>query len=168
MGDYQYKLFDDYVPGNEADIVYTPKHIAKDIVNHFKPQGKCLDPCKGGGVFYELLPPDADWCEIGEGIDFFAYNKHVDWVIGNPPYSIFTEWLRHSFKIADNIAYLIPIAKVYAVDNRMKEIYSFGGIVETRYYGKGTETGFPFGFPCGVVYLKRGYTGDIKVSFYSP
>ena len=105
----------------------------------------------------KFLPKNTEWCEITEGKDFFAWHEKVDWCFGNPPYSLFTEWLYHSMKIADNICYLVPIGKVYSSDARMKDIYKWGGIVETIYYGKGSDMGFPFGFPCGAVYLKRGY-----------
>jgi hypothetical protein len=35
------------------DVVYTPGEIAEDIVDFFNPTGDCLDPCMGGGAFYE-------------------------------------------------------------------------------------------------------------------
>jgi len=150
--------------GNPNDVFFTPSWCARDMVRHFKPSGKILEPCKGNGVFLKYLP-SAEWCEITEGVDFFAYHKKVDWVFGNPPYSLFTELLYHSMKIADNICYLIPIGKVYSSDARMKDIYKWGGIVETIYYGKGSDMGFPFGFPCGAVYLKRGYQSGATFVF---
>jgi len=150
---------------NQNDVVYTPDAVARDIVNYFNPSGMCLDPCLGDGAFYKYLPSGREWCEIEKGRDFFFWSKPVDWIVGNPPYSIFSDWLRHSMELAPNIVYLIPIAKVYSVEGRMKEIYQWGGIVETVYYGKGTELGFPFGFPAGAVYIRRGFGGPIKVSF---
>jgi len=33
------------------DVVMTPPHIAKMLVDHFKPVGKILEPCKGTGNF---------------------------------------------------------------------------------------------------------------------
>ncbi len=153
------------LPQNPADVVYTPLWYARDMVRHFKPSGRILEPCKGGGAFMKYLPKNTEWCEIAEGKDFFAWHEKVDWCFGNPPYSLFTEWLYHSMKIADNICYLIPIGKVYSSDARMKDIYKWGGIVETIYYGKGSDMGFPFGFPCGAVYLKRGYKGGATFVF---
>jgi len=150
--------------GNPNDVFFTPSWCARDMVRHFKPSGKILEPCKGNGVFLKYLP-SAEWCEITEGVDFFAYHKKVDWVFGNPPYSIFGEWLRHSLAIANHVCYLIPVAKVYSVEARMREIYKWGGIVETIYYGKGTDLGFPFGFPCGAVYMQKGYKGKVSFAF---
>ena len=100
------------------DDVATPIHIARKIINLFFPKiyndEFLLDPFKGNGVFYNNFPKEnpKDWCEIKEGKDFFDFNKKVDWIISNPPYSIFDEVLEHSFEIADNIVYLVPLSKV--------------------------------------------------------
>ena len=151
----------------ETDIVLTPDKIAADIVWHFKPTGRILDPCKGDGVFLRHMP-GAEWCESREGRDFFAWIDHVDWIVSNPPYSIFSEWLEHSLTIADNIVYLIPLAKVFNSEPRLKLIMRTGGIVEIRHYGSGTSCGFPFGFPCGAVHIRKDYKGPMTWSFYCP
>ena len=39
-----------------ADIVYTPNYVSEHIVRWLNPKGKCLDPCKGDGAFYNYLP----------------------------------------------------------------------------------------------------------------
>lgn len=150
---------------NKNDVVLTPPQIAGDIVKHFQPTGKILDPCKGDGAFTEHMP-GAAWCEIREGVDFFAWGDRVDWIVSNPPYSIFTEWLDRSLKIADDIVYLIPLSKVFNSEARLRDIMRWGGIVETRHYGSGTDCGFPFGFPCGAVHIRRGYKGPMRWSFY--
>ena len=80
----------------KQDVVMTPYHTAKWIVEHFEPQGKMLEPCRGEGAFYTAMQEyndDVDWCEISEGKDFFDYNGKVDWIITNPPYSIFDDFL---------------------------------------------------------------------------
>lgn len=88
-----------------ADIVYTPIYVSEQIINWLRPNGICLDPCKGDGAFYNYLPEGREYCEIREGKDFFLYNKKVDWIIGNPPYSIFEDFLVKSFEISDNVSY---------------------------------------------------------------
>lgn len=52
----------------DKDVVYTPDWCARDIVQHFKPEGRVLEPSKGGGAFLQYLP-GAEWCEITEGRD---------------------------------------------------------------------------------------------------
>lgn len=111
---------------NPSDVVYTPSRIAKGIIDHLKPEGVCLDPCKGDGAFLDHLP-GADYCELREGKDFFDYKNKVDWVIGNPPYSIFKEFLEHSFDIADNVSFLVPTNKIFQRQVIMDMISKWGG-----------------------------------------
>lgn len=111
----------------KADIVYTPESVAKSIIEWLNPTGICLDPCMGDGAFYKNLPSVSDWCEIQKGRDFFEYNRKVDWIIGNPPYSIFESWLIHSFEIAHDVAYILPTNKVFQRRAIMKIINSWGG-----------------------------------------
>lgn len=147
----------------------TPIAVAKYIIDRYRPTGTVLDPCRGKGAFFNNFPTDceADWCELDEERDFFNYEGKADWIISNPPYSIFRQWLEHSFKVADNIVYLIPIAKIVGSKSIIKSILGYGGIVEIDVNWSGREIGFPFGFPCGAVYLKRGYDGPSTMDFSS-
>ncbi len=105
-------ISDRYKNMNPNDVVFTPKIIAQGIINIFKPTGKCLDPCKGEGVFFDLLPANSDWCEIAYNKDFFDYHQKVDWIVSNPPYSNWNDWLKHSFELAENVVYLTPMLKI--------------------------------------------------------
>jgi hypothetical protein len=73
------------IPSNtkREDCVQTPVNLALDILNHFKPSGTILEPCKGEGNFiqayetYNLIvqlegKEGIKWtsCEILEGKDF--------------------------------------------------------------------------------------------------
>jgi hypothetical protein len=90
---------------NANDVIYTPKPLAKVMIDlcDIKPNDKVLDPSKGGGVFYDNLPDCIkDYCEIEEGIDFFKYDKEVDIIVGNCPYSLWTKWLEHTIKLNPN------------------------------------------------------------------
>ena len=80
------------------DVVFTPSEVAAAMVRHFRPYGRVLDPCKGDGAFLSLLD-EADYCELQEGRDFFEWSEPVDWIIGNPPYSVYSRWLEHSMKV---------------------------------------------------------------------
>lgn len=157
-----------YVKGKngtvDTDKVYTPENIAKLIINKFNLSGKVLDPFKGQGAFYNNYPETVkkDWCEIDEGKDFFEYKEHVDWIISNPPYSIYDEVMNHSFEIADNIVYLVPLNKIVSSLGRVKKIKEFGGVPYIYIIGA-SRCGFPFGFPCCAIYIKRGYTGETKI-----
>ena len=151
------------MPPIEADVVYTPNWLAEDIVKWCSPCGKCLDPCKGDGAFYKYLPPHSDWCEIELGKDFFDYDDTVDWIVGNPPYSIFEDWLIHSFFLSSNVVYILPTDKVFQRMLIMDMINKWGGIYGMRIYGGGKSLGFPFGFSFGAFHFKKDWGGKTKI-----
>lgn len=93
------------------DIVYTPHDIALVILNHFKPTGKQLDPCRGDGAFYDQMIGEKDWCEIEMGRDFLHYTEKMDWIISNPPWSssAYRNIASHAFELADNVVFLIRL-----------------------------------------------------------
>lgn len=64
------------LPVAKSDVVYTPDDVAFNIIRYLNPYGSCLDPCAGDGAFYRNLP-NADYCELSEGKDFFDYHKRV-------------------------------------------------------------------------------------------
>lgn len=151
-----------------GDVVYTPDWAAKDMIDHFQPSGLILDPCRGKGAFHDLLPGDAPWCEITDGRDFFEWTTPVDWVIGNPPYSLTRPWFRHSYAIAENLVYLIPLRNLFSGYGFVREVYEYGGIVEMRLYGTGGRLGFPMGNAVGAIHMRRGHRGATTISFYDP
>ena len=150
---------------NPNDLVYTPRPIAKAIINLFGLNGIVLDAFRGGGAFYDQLPPDVDrdWCEIKDGKDFFDYNKKVDWIVSNPPYSILDEVFEHSFEIAENVVYLLPLSKVFTSMGRIRRILEYGNIKEIHILSA-SKCGFPFGFPACAIWIKRNYLGETKIA----
>jgi hypothetical protein len=148
----------------KSDIVYTPLELAIDMVNFFQPTGFCLDPCAGSGVFYDLLPAGSDWCEIELGRDFYSWFRPADWIVGNPPYSHYSAWLRHSMQIARNILYVMPIYKIFASGKFQDDLFNWGGIVHIRRYGTGTDWGFPFGYALAAAHFQAGYKGQTSWS----
>lgn len=152
----------------ESDIVSTPIELAQDMIEFFNPSGICLDPCAGGNVFYNLLPAGADWCEIEKGRDFYAWNKQVDWCFGNPPYSHYSAWMRHSMTISKNIVYVMPVYKIFSSGKFLQDLFTWGSIVHVRRYGTGTDWGFPFGHALSAVHYQRSYSGDTSWSVYEP
>jgi hypothetical protein len=156
----QKELFDRFVP--QSDVVYTPVEVSKQIIEFLQPVGKCLDPCRGDGSFYNQML-NSDYCEITEGKDFFEYKEPVDWIIGNPPYSNFKEFLEHSFTIAQNVSFLVPTNKVFQRQVIMEMINKWGGVKSMIIYGSGSLIGFPFGFSVGNFHFQKGYKGECKI-----
>jgi hypothetical protein len=144
--------------------IQTPEEVCKLIVNHFKPHGSVLEPCKGDGNFLKYLY-DADWCEIKEGRDFFKYDKKVDWIITNPPFDLMRKFIIKSMQIADNIVFLTTINHLW-LKARLRDIKENEfGIKEILLLD--TPKTFPSsGFQVGCFYLKRNWKGDIRFSDY--
>jgi len=150
---------------NPVDVVYTPDWVARDMVDFFKPDGRILDPCKGNGAFTKYLP-NAEWCEIEQGRDFFQWSEQVDWAFGNPPYTVFSEWWQHSMEIAENICYLIPLNKPFNSGKMFLYMFNWGFIKHMRYYANGPQLGFPIGFAIGAVHFQKGYNGPMHSSVF--
>lgn len=148
-----------YAHVNKNDVVFTPDWLAEKMCSMFPIGGEVLEPCKGEGVFLKYLPPNTEWCEIADGRNFYDYNKRVQWIVTNPPYSDFDRFLDHSFALSENVVLLVPIAKIMKSMGTLKKVFSYGGIVSCHFLGGG-QAGFPFGFPVGVYHFKRGYQGD--------
>lgn len=145
------------------DVVYTNDEVAKDIISHFQPSGYLLDPCKGDGAFYNNFPANCEkaYCEIDEGKDFYNFVSKVNWVVGNPPYSIFHEFLKHAFSISENVVFLVPTNKVFQSWKTMSLINKWGGVKGVLVYGSGHLIGFPFGFSVGAFHFQKGYKSEV-------
>lgn len=151
-----------YAHINPNDVVFTPDWLAKQICEMFKISGDVLEPCKGEGAFLKYLPSNTEWCEIADGKNFYDYTKKVDWIVTNPPYSDYNRFLEHAFSLADNIVLLVPVAKMFKSMGTLSAIFDYGGFVSIHTL-PASKAGFPFGFPCAVYYLKRGYKGQTTI-----
>lgn len=114
---------------NPNDKIYTPKKIALKAIEmaDLKEGEIVLDPSYGAGVFYNNLPEyvNKEWCEIDLGRDFFEYDKKIDCVIGNPPFSLWTKWLEHTISLyPQKIIYIFGIINL--TDKRVRDITSKG------------------------------------------
>jgi hypothetical protein len=85
----------------------------------------------------------------------------VDWIVTNPPYSIYDQFLEHCFELADDVVLLVPIAKAFKSMRIQRLVDSYGGLKEIYLIGAGSKCGFPVGFPTGCLHYRRGYTGPI-------
>ena len=148
-----------------ADTVFTKNTTAQWIVNYFNPQGSILEPAAGENAFYNAFKNEYKYrCEITDGIDFFQWNKNVDWIITNPPYSIYDSFLEKAFSVADNVVFFVPIAKAFKSNKIQNMVSKYGGLKEIVYMGGGSKHGFAFGFPVGCLHYQRGYTGLCKIT----
>jgi hypothetical protein len=110
------------------DVIYTPRPLALRAIEmaNIQPDETVLDPSKGGGVFYDNLPPcHKSYCEITEGKDFYKWSEGVDVVIGNPPFSKWTPWLDHTLKVCKK-RFIYIFGATSLTGNRLKKILDAG------------------------------------------
>jgi hypothetical protein len=149
----------DYV---SDDVVQTPVEMAGRLVQHFKPQGRILEPCRGQGHFLQFLP-GAEWCELKEGRDFMEWDKKVDWIITNPPWSKIRSFLQHAMRWSDDIVFLLTINHIWT-KARLRDIKESGfGLKEICLLEM--PDSFPqSGFQLGAVHVQRDWGGDIRMT----
>jgi hypothetical protein len=136
------------------------------MVEYFYPEGRILDPCRGENKVFTNILPNADWCEIKEGVDFFECKKQYDWIIGNPPYSIFNHWIKYSYKIATNIVYLLPTFKIFNALSLARLYRDNGGIKHIRLYDVGKKIEWGRSRPIVACWFQKDYDGDTSYSYY--
>ena len=153
---------------NKNDKCMTPHLLARKLIRLLPLYDsafiKILDPFRGTGAFFNNFPEYTDkrWCEIDNGRDFFDCTDKVDWIISNPPYSIFDAVLDHSFDIADNVVYLVPLSKIFSSMARIRKWQNYGNI-KNIWILSASKCGFPFGFPAAFVWWQKDYTGDTHI-----
>lgn len=143
------------------DIVMTNPFFAKRIVNYFNPTGKCIDPCRGDGAFYNCLPPDSDWCELTEGKDFLQHTGSYDWCITNPPWSskAYRSIAQHAFEISENVVFLIRLDLAIGTYARQNDYRSREHGLKEVIICKYSDAGFAQkGFALAVLHWQKGYT----------
>jgi DNA modification methylase len=99
------------------DVFYTPitaVNIHLKLVDEYvKENDMIFDPFFGSGRYYNRFLEfnknnHFDWSEIELGKDFFEYNKNVDVIISNPPYSCIDKVFEKSVSLNPHtISYLI-------------------------------------------------------------
>jgi hypothetical protein len=149
-------------------MVFTPLPLARQIIEHFTPCGKVLDPCMGQGVFYLQFPDSVarEWAEIEMGRDFMSieYDTHFDWVISNPPWSKISQFMNKAMTISDNIVFL-AIINHFTTKKRLRDIKAFGFCIREFYGVEQPAAPWPSsGFQLVACHLQRGYTGPIHMT----
>jgi hypothetical protein len=117
-----------------SDTVFTKNTTAKWIVDYFNPKGSILEPAAGENAFYNLFDNEEKYrCEITDGLDFFEWDKKVDWIITNPPYNLALEFAQTSLIVAKKkVALLMKInflegvkRKSFLENSPLKYVYVF-------------------------------------------
>lgn len=161
------------VPEGGDDRVYTPRWLAKALVEHFKPDGHVLEPCRGDGAFTEALklspwPIGYSWMEIDEGSDFLKDrlpSAHFNWVFTNPPFSKLRPFLIRSLEISDNVMFLCNLNAMLGLRARVDAVQSAGfGFKEILFMDNPAKPWPQSGFQLGAVHMKVGWNGACTFS----
>lgn len=147
-----------------SDVVYTPRSLAQAVISHFPLTGVVLDPCRGDGAFFDQFPDhlDARWCEIAEGRDFLNWRVPVEWIVTNPPWSKFREFLVHGMNVAENIVFLAAFNH-YGTKARQADIRRNGFGMRSVLFVP-TPRSFPqSGLQLCAVWLQKGWTGPCEM-----
>lgn len=146
------------------DVVMTPPGLAAAIVQHFKPTGVVLDPCRGDGAFFDAFPENAqlEWCEIRDGHDFLGWDRSVDWIITNPPWSKLRQFLVKAMQTADNIVFLSALTH-YSTKARVSAMRDHGYAMRSFVLCPEPRGDWPrSGFQLGAAHIERGWTGPCE------
>jgi hypothetical protein len=153
---------------NSNDDIQTPPKLAKAIVKYyskyFKEGDTFLEPCRGDGNIYDELPEgQREYCEIKNGINFFDHqNYYYSWIVTNPPWSLFKDFLEHSFDIARNVIFLLPLNKVLGLKTTFKLIKENGFIIKNIKCWDTPPKPWPqSGFQIGTVWFQINSSWEI-------
>lgn len=147
------------------DVVMTPRHLSEKLFTALNPSGMMLEPARGDGAFYDLMPENLrDWCEISQGRDFLEYDKKVEWIISNPPWSLMRPFLLHSMRLANNIAFLCTLNHLWT-RARLRDLYNNDFSLKTIIMcDTPTEATWPStGFQLGMFHIQKNWIGDCKI-----
>ncbi|RLG10262.1 hypothetical protein DRN73_08195 [Candidatus Pacearchaeota archaeon] len=145
-----------------SDEYMTPIYLCKQIIDYFKPNGLILEPCKGTGNFLKACPKMI-YCEQKENKPFEKFNKKVDWVITNPPWSKFKFFLEKSFSVSNyHVVFLVTINHIFTKARvKLARNYNFG-LKDILYIDTPKE--FPqTGFQLGVIHWQKDYKGLVNI-----
>lgn len=111
---------------DKKDFYQTPVVAVEALwlttLKSFPKESIILDPCKGGGVIGGVLR-EAGFENIREiekypvdvtesPVDFLEYDRPVDIIVGNPPYSQKYKFIDHALTLADYVFFIFPVAMI--------------------------------------------------------
>lgn len=154
-------------PKGGNDKVYTPPELARQIVEHFKPSGRLLEPCKGRGAFTDAMYPFASngylsYYEVDIGLDFLQGSPPAhDWIITNPPWSQLRAFLKKSMEVADNVVFLC-LVNAFFMKARQQDMRKAGfGMKEILFVPTPAKPWPQTGFSLGAVHIQKNYSGPV-------
>ena len=160
-----------YFPGDRicfCDIFIPQSSFVNKVNERFeiikKDNWDCIDFLQYKGFKLEYNDYKMKQHVYRDEIDGILKKYPFDWIITNPPYNLFKEFLEKSCQISNNIVFLAPLNKMLGLKSTYKilEKYNFG-IKSIKIWNTPKE--FPqSGFSLGTVHFKYYESGC--VDFY--
>jgi hypothetical protein len=146
------------------DVVMTPLPLAEALVSALKPRGRILEPCSGTGAFVSALSSFGvvSSCDVENG-GFGFWSERVDWIVTNPPWSQFREFLVHGMEIADHVAMLVTVNHWWT-KRRVRDVRHAGFGYRELFLCDWPNKWHSTGFQLGMMHVEHGYVGDLKIS----
>lgn len=131
-----------------GDFYSTPKSLVDVLLKnaYFDPKGSFLEPCSGDNAIVEVLQGytqnltafDLLKGEVKQ--DFLTYNKSHDYIITNPPFSLWDAFVQHGKKLARRRVAVIGRLNYFATTGRfnsdiwdgLSEVLVFSRMVDYR------------------------------------
>ena len=152
------------------DCVMTPQALADALVDALQPQGRVLEPCAGDGAFSRAITRvngEVLTCEIRDGSDFYEWDRPVDWIVTNPPWSQFRGFVEHALKLeATNVAMLATVNHWWT-KRRVRAVMDAGYRYRQLLLMEWPKEFKPTGFQLGMMHLQRGYDGPMDIRWVS-
>jgi len=125
---------------------YTNEQMVKDLIAITPISGSVLDAGSGKNkVWFNNLQGDKYECEIEDGCDFYKWDKKVDWIVGNPPFSEMKDFIKKGCEIATKgFAWLLSIRGLNSLTPKRLEQIKISGfylqriqiVSDKRWYGR--------------------------------
>lgn len=151
-----------------SDAVMTPRPLARALVTALAPSGSVLEPSAGDGAFVEALREcpavtSVQTCEIIDGdMGFTWWTEHVNFIVGNPPWSNFRVFLAHAMQVSDNVAFLVTVNHFFT-KRRVRDVCDAGFGYKTLLFCEWPMEWPSSGFALGFMHLQRGYRGPCTI-----
>lgn len=147
------------------DVVMTPPALAEALVDALRPFGRILEPAAGNGSFLAPLRRygSVEACDITDGQPGFTWvSGRVDWIVTNPPWSQFAEFLRHAMEMADHVAMLVTVNHWWTA-RRVCDVRDAGFGYRQLILCDWPVEWPRSGFQLGMMYIARAYDGPCEI-----
>ena len=118
------------------DFYQTPYSMTRHLIASEGFDDPILEPAAGGGAIVRVLQEAGhavEYYDLAGGTDFLLEKRRYPSIITNPPFRRANEFIKKAVRIADKIAFLMPVDYLHGLE-RYREIYSMDCLRPYRIY----------------------------------